>query len=399
MTKKSPSSHPDHPSLPATMSVVEMEGHGGVEVLVDGVRPLPKPAAGEVLVKVAAAGVNGPDLVQRRGHYPPPAGASDLLGLEVSGKVVAVGSEVGAWQVGDEVVALTNGGGYAEYVAVNAGHCLPVPAGVGLVDGGGLAECYFTIWSNVWGNGVLPLAGEGARHKPAQSRQYKGDMAGQSRQDMAGWRMLVHGGSGGIGSAAIQLGAAFGQLGGGGGGEVFTTIGSEAAGEWCRQLGATRTINYREEDFVAVTREAGGADVVIDTIGGDYVARNIKAAKAGGRIIQLAFQHGSKVEIDLMPIMLKRLVYTGATLRSRSDGFKAEVAAGLREYVWGLFAGGGGDGEAAKVGDGAGEAAKAGGLVAVTYKRLPLVAEGAREAHQMLEAGGHRGKILLVQGE
>ena len=367
MTKAKQSASPATlPDLPASMSVIDMDGHGGVEVLVDGVRPLPKPAADEVLIKVAAAGVNGPDLVQRRGHYPPPAGASDLLGLEVSGEVVAMGGEVETWRLGDEVVALTNGGGYAEYVAVKAGHCLPVPRGMGLVDGAGLPECYFTIWSNVWGNGVLPLAG-GARERQ--------------------WRMLVHGGSGGIGSAAIQLGAAFGKLGGGG--EVFTTVGSEAAGEWCRRLGAVRTINYRDEDFVAITREAGGADVVIDTIGGAYVARNIKAAKAGGRIIQLAFQGGSKVEIDLMPIMLKRLVYTGATLRSRSDAFKAEVAAGLREYVWGLFAG-----------DGDGGVAGAGGrLVAVTYKRLPLVAEGVREAHQMLEAGGHRGKILLVKGE
>lgn len=325
-------------ALPETMRAVEMSAPGGPEVLVLGSRPVPAPGRGEVLIRVTAAGVNGPDLVQRRGHYPPPKGASDLLGLEVSGEVVALGQDAEGWSVGDRVCALTNGGGYAEYVAVLSGHCLPIPDGVDKVDAAGLPETYFTVWSNVFHGIDVP---DGAH-------------------------FLVHGGSGGIGTTAVQLGAALGL-------KVFTTIDTEAAAEFVTGLGAHRAIDYRAEDFVEICREAGGMDIILDIIGGDYVARNIKAARHDGRIIQLAFNKGSRMELDLMPIMLKRLTYTGSTLRSRPDGFKTEIAGELRQQVWPLFA------------------AKA--LKPVTHKIFPL--DQAAEAHRMLEAATHHGKVLL----
>jgi NADPH2:quinone reductase len=321
-----------------TMHVVEMREPGGPDVLVAGTRPVPVPAMGEVLIRVAAAGVNGPDLVQRRGQYPPPKGASDLLGLEVAGEVVAVGEGEVPWRVGDAVCALVNGGGYAEAVAVDAGHCLPVPEGVAVEDAAGLPETYCTVWSNVFHG-----------HEVAEGRT-----------------LLVHGGAGGIGTTAVQLGAAFGL-------KVMATVSSDAAARFVRDLGAERAIDYTSEDFVAVCRDAGGADIILDIVGGDYVVRNIKAARPDGRIIQLAFNAGSRVEVDLMPVMLKRLTLTGSTLRSRPDAFKAAVAADLRERVWPLFA--------------------ARRLKPVTHAILPL--SEAAEAHRMIEAGGHRGKILL----
>ncbi|EEE35674.1 alcohol dehydrogenase, zinc-containing [Rhodobacteraceae bacterium KLH11] len=320
------------------MNTVEMDGTGGPEVLVPGSRPTVQPAPGQVLIRVTAAGVNGPDLVQRRGHYPPPKGASDLLGLEVSGEIVALGEGAAQWQLGDRVCALTNGGGYADFVAVDAGHCLPVPEGIDETDAAGLPETFFTVWSNVFFGQNIPQGGN----------------------------FLVHGGSGGIGSTAIQLGAALGL-------NVITTVESEAAAEFARSLGAARTINFRDEDFVPVCREAGGADIILDIIGGDYVARNIKASRHDARIIQLAFNKGSKIEIDLMPVMLKRIRYTGSTLRSRPETFKTEVAQDLRKTVWPLFA--------------------SGKLRGVTHTVLPM-AEAA-EAHRVMEAGKHHGKILL----
>ncbi len=320
------------------MQVVDCPKPGGPEELVTARRPVPEPAPDQVLIRVTAAGVNGPDLVQRRGHYPPPRGASDLLGLEVSGEVVATGSVQTLWKTGDRVCALTNGGGYAEFVAVDAGHCMPVPDGIDEIDAAGLPETYMTVWSNVFFSHAIPKKG----------------------------MFLVHGGAGGIGSTAIQLGAALGL-------QVFTTIESDDAADFVTALGAAHAINFRSEDFVAAVREAGGADIVLDIIGGDYVARNIKAARHDGRIIQLAFNAGSKVEIDLMPIMLKRLTYTGSTLRSRPDAFKTAVALDLREKVWPLFA--------------------QGRLRTVTSEVLPL-AEAA-EAHRIMEAARHRGKILL----
>jgi putative PIG3 family NAD(P)H quinone oxidoreductase len=321
------------------MTVIAHGEGGGPEVLRPERRPVPEPGTGEVLVRVTAAGVNGPDVMQRKGLYPPPPDASDLIGLEVSGEVVAVGPETPRWRAGDRVCALTKGGGYAEYVAVLGAHCLPVPQGVADTDAAGLPETFFTVWSNVFHGHDVP----------------------------AGARLLVHGGAGGIGSTAIQLGRAKGL-------EVLATAGSAESRAFCESLGAARAIDYRAEDFVAVVKEAGGADIVLDIMGGDYVARNMKAARADARIVQLAFRAGSKVEIDLMPVMLKRLTLTGSTLRPRPDAFKAAVAAELEAEIWPLFA------------DGT--------VRPVTQTVLPL-AEAA-EAHRLMEAGGLRGKILLA---
>ncbi len=320
------------------MKVIAHGEGGGPDVLHIAQRPVPTPAPGEVLVKVIATGVNGPDLKQRAGSYPPPPGASDLLGLEVSGIVVGRGEGVTRWADGDAICALTNGGGYAEYVAIDAGHCLPIPQGVDPVDAAGLCETFFTVWSNVWhGHDIT----EGAL-------------------------FLVHGGGGGIGSTAVQLGAALGL-------RVFTTAGSEAGRALASDLGAERVINYREEDFVEIVRAAGGADIVLDYFGGDYLAKNIKACAADARIIQLAFDHGAKIEVNLMPIMLKRLTYTGATLRSRPTDFKTAVARGLEERAWPLFP----DGR----------------LRTVTHQVFDFA--DAAAAHTAMEAGGHAGKILL----
>ena len=241
--------------------------------------------------------------MQRRGGYPPPPGASDLLGLEVSGIVIACAADVSTFQIGDQVCALTNGGGYAEFVAVDARHCLPLPENVGLVDAAGLPESYFTVWSNLFMDAA-----------PAPDA-----------------RALIHGGAGGIGSTAIQLAKALGM-------HVFTTVGSEENAAFCTDLGADQTINYHHEDFVEIVRDAGQADLILDSIGGDYIARNIKAAAPGGKIVQIGFSAGAKVEINLMPVMLKRICLTGSTLRSRPAAFKAEIATQLTERVWPLFA-------------------------------------------------------------
>jgi len=323
------------------MTVIEHGEGGGPEVLTPARRPVPEPGPGQVLIRITAAGVNGPDIMQRGGRYPPPPGASDLIGLEVSGEIVALGPETARWQQGDRVCALTKGGGYGDYVAVDGAHCMPIPEGVSETDAAGLCETYFTVWSNVFhGHEVAP-----------------------------GSTLLVHGGSGGIGSTAIQLGAARGL-------RVFATAGSPDSCGFCEDLGAERAINYRDEDFVAILKEAGGADIVLDIMGGDYIAKNMKAARTDARIIQLAFRAGSRVEVDLLPVMLKRLTYTGATLRPRPDTFKAAVAAELESEVWPLFA--------------------EGKLRTVTQTVLPL--EQAAEAHRLMESGGLRGKILLVPG-
>ncbi|MEM7499582.1 MAG: NAD(P)H-quinone oxidoreductase [Pseudomonadota bacterium] len=321
----------------AEMRVIEAAEPGGPEVLKLASRAVQEPGAGQVLVKVTAAGVNGPDLKQRRGDYPPPPGASDLMGLEVSGEVVALGQGASRWQVGDRICALTNGGAYAEYVAIDEGHCLPVPEGVDEIDAAGLCETFFTVWSNIFHGHDVP----------------------------AGGTFLVHGGSGGIGSTAVQLGAARGL-------RVFTTC-SAASADFVTGLGAERAIDYRAEDFVAVVKEAGGADLILDFRGGDYVARNFKAARMDCRIVQLAFDAGAKVEVNLGPVLMKRLVYTGSTLRPRPPAFKAAVAAELGAEAWPLFA--------------------EGKLRAVTHKVYPMAEAVA--AHQALEAGGHLGKILL----
>lgn len=326
-------------SLPATMNVIEMTGPGGPEVLKLAQRPLPVPRSGEILIKVAAAGVNGPDLMQRKGLYPAPPGASDLPGLEVSGEIVALGPDVKRWRTGERVAALTNGGGYAEYCAVDAEHCLPVPAGIALRDAGGLPETYFTVWSNIF-------MGVGLR---------------------AGETFLVHGGAGGIGTTAIQLGKAFGA-------RVIATDSPEARCQICRDLGADRVIDYREEDFVEIVRNEGGADVILDIVGGPNIERNFKAAGHDARIVQLAFPLGSKVDINLMPVMLKRLTYTGSTLRTRPSAFKTRTAHELEQKVWPEIAGG--------------------RIRVVTHHTFPL-AEAAR-AHALMESSQHVGKIILL---
>lgn len=324
--------------LPANMTTIEMREPGKPDVLERGTRPLPDLRETEVLVRVIAAGVNGPDLVQRRGHYPPPKGASDLLGLEVSGEVVAVGAKVTGWSVGDKLCALTNGGGYAEYVAVDATHCLPIPGGVSDIDAAGLCETYFTVWSNLF----------------FEQKIVPNDV------------LLVHGGAGGIGSTGVQLGSQLGY-------RVFTTCANVEDCVFAEGLGAERAINYHDEDFVEIVREVGGANLILDIIGGDYVARNIKAAAADARIVQLAFNAGSKVEINLMPVMLKRLIYTGSTLRSRPEEFKSAVAMDLLKSVWPFF----GEGR----------------LAAQIHKVFSF--NDAVQAHEMMENASHRGKILL----
>jgi len=327
------------PELPREMTAVEISRPGGPEVLKPVTRPLPVLKPGEVLIKVAATGVNGPDIMQRKGLYPAPAGASDLLGLEVSGVIAAIAAPVARWSVGDPVTALTNGGGYAQYCAVDAQHCLPLPRGLGMPDAGGLPETFFTVWSNVFMGAGLA----------------------------AGETFLVHGGAGGIGTTAIQLGKAFGA-------KVIATDSPQERCRICSDLGADRTIDYRQEDFVEIVRQAGGANVILDIVGGENIEKNFKAASHDGRIIQLAFAAGSKVEVNLMPVMLKRLTYTGSTLRTRSPAFKARVAHELETRVWPLI--------------------ESGRIRAVTRQTFPL-AEAAR-AHALMESAQHTGKILLA---
>lgn len=321
------------------MKVIEISKPGGPEVLTAATRPMPVPKAGEVLVKVAATGVNGPDMMQRKGLYPAPAGASDLLGLEISGEVTAVGDGVTRWKIGDRLCGLTNGGGYAEYCVIDANHCLPIPNGVSVADAAGLPETFFTVWSNVF-------------------------IGAQLR---AGETFLVHGGAGGIGTTCIQLGKAFGA-------KVIATDSPDSRCGLCRDLGADRVIDYKQEDFVEVVRTEGGANVILDIVGGPNIEKNIKAASPDARIIQLAFAAGSKVEINLMPIMLKRLIYTGSTLRTRPVAFKTRVAQELEAKVWPLIA--------------------SGQIRVVTGSTFAL--DHASQAHAMMESAGHTGKILLT---
>ncbi|MEQ1776309.1 MAG: NAD(P)H-quinone oxidoreductase [Burkholderiales bacterium] len=321
------------------MKVIEISKPGAPDVLVPAQRPLPAPKPGEVLVKVAATGVNGPDMMQRKGLYPAPAGASDLLGLEISGEVVAIGDGVTRWKTGDKLCGLTNGGGYAEYCVIDANHCLPIPKGVSLIDAAGLPETFFTVWSNVF---------IGAQLKASET-------------------FLVHGGAGGIGTTCIQLGKAFGA-------KVIATDSPDARCQLCRDLGADRVIDYKTEDFVEVVRTEGGANVILDIVGGPNIEKNIKAASPDARIIQLAFAAGSKVEINLMPIMLKRLTYTGSTLRTRPVAFKTRVAQELEAKVWPLI--------------------EAGKIRVVTGRTLPLGQAAA--SHALMESAGHTGKILLT---
>jgi len=325
-------------SLPDVMRAVEISAPGGPEVLHLCERPVPQPAYGEILIRLDYAGVNRPDALQRAGLYAPPPTASDLPGLEGAGVVVALGAGVTEWAVGDSVCALLPGGGYADYVTCPAKHALPVPTGMDMKQAACLPETFFTVWSNGFMRGGLK----------------------------AGERFLVHGGSSGIGTTAIQLANAFGA-------RVFTTAGSEAKCEVCRNLGAEVAVNYREADFVAVMRDEGGANLILDMVGGDYIPRNIKALADEGRLVQIAFLQGPKVELNFAQIMMRRLVVTGSTLRPQSDLAKARIADQLREKVWPLL--------------------DAGTIAPVMDSEFAL--EDAAKAHTRIEDGDHIGKIVL----
>jgi putative PIG3 family NAD(P)H quinone oxidoreductase len=331
-------------ALPARMTAVAITEPGGPLVLKPEKRAVPEPGPGEILIRVHAAGVNRPDVQQRKGAYPPPKDASDLPGLEVAGEVAALGEGAARWRVGDQVCALTPGGGYAEYVRVHASHALPLPAGFTYTEAAALPENYFTVWHTVFERGALK----------------------------AGEVLLVHGGSSGIGTTAIQLASAFGAT-------VFATAGSADKCEACVRLGAARAINYRDEDFVAVVKEAtggAGANVILDMVGGDYVGRNYDAAAVEGRIVQIATQGGAVASADFSRLMVKRLVHTGSTLRPRTVEFKGAVAAGLESQVWPLLA--------------------TRRVAPVMDMIFPL--NDAWRAHERMEEGEHIGKIVLDVG-
>jgi NADPH2:quinone reductase len=327
--------------LPSQMRVIEISTPGGPDVLRAAQRPLPAPAAGEVLIEVAAAGVNRPDVLQRKGGYPPPAGASDIPGLEVAGVIVALGAEVKEWKVGDEVCALVIGGGYAEYVAAPSAQCLPVPAGLTLEQAASLPETFFTVWVNVFQRAAL-----------------KNDET-----------LLIQGGSSGIGVTAIQMARAFGH-------RVFVTAGSAQKCAECEKLGASRAINYRTEDFGAVVKQltdGRGVDVILDMVGGDYVPRESACLAEDGRLSLIAFLGGTKATLDMTDILRRRLTITGSTLRPRPVEVKAGIARALREKVWPLL-------EARKIRP-------------VIYRTFPL--DQAAAAHALMESSEHVGKIML----
>jgi len=321
-----------------TMNAVEIAEPGGPEVLRAVTRPVPEPGAGEVLIRLAWAGVNRPDALQRAGMYAPPPTASDLPGLEGAGEIVACGTGVTDWAPGDTVCALLPGGGYAEYATTPAAHCLPIPDGMAMREAACLPETVFTVWSNVFGRGGL----------------------------RGGERFLVHGGSSGIGTTAIQLANALGA-------RVFTTAGSAKKCHVCMELGAERAINYREEDFVEVLRAQGGADLILDMVGGDYLPRNVKALADDGRLVQIAFLQGSRVKLNFAQVMVRRLTITGSTLRPQSDFAKARIAEEVRAHVWPLVA--------------------VGRIVPVMDSEFPMAEAAA--AHARMESGAHIGKIVL----
>lgn len=329
-------------AVPQTMTAISITTPGGPEVLQPVSVPVPQPKAGQILVKVAAAGVNRPDVQQRMGAYPPPKDASPLPGLEISGEVVAVGADAPRWKVGDKVCALVNGGGYAEYCIAEETAALPIPAGLDMTQAGAVPETYFTVWHNVFERGGL----------------------------QAGEWFLVHGGSSGIGTTAIQLAKAFGA-------KVLATAGSEDKCEAMRQLGCDRAINYKTEDFVAAAREAtggAGVNVILDMVGGTYTDKNIVIAAEDGRIVQIATLGGAEVTISAARLMMKRLTLTGSTLRPRTRAVKAGMARALETKVWPLFA--------------------QGKLKVVMDSTFPLAK--AADAHRRLETSQHVGKIVLT---
>ncbi|MBE0623949.1 MAG: NAD(P)H-quinone oxidoreductase [Burkholderiales bacterium] len=317
-------------------------GKGGTaDVLKPAEGPNPLPQAGEVLIEVNYAGVNRPDVLQRSGSYPPPPGASPILGLEVAGRICAVAPDVTQWKTGDLICALTPGGGYAEYCAVPAPHCLPIPDGLSLQEAAALPENFYTVWTNVFDRGRLK----------------------------AGESFLVHGGSSGIGLTAIQLGKAFGAT-------VYTTVGNKEKADFCKKIGADAAFNYREQDFVAeVARltDKKGVDLILDMVGGPYIEKNLKSLALEGRLVQIAFLQPSKVELDFLPIMIKRITYTGSTLRPRTVAQKAAIAQDLHKQVWPLL-------ESRKV-------------KPVIHATFPL--KDAKLAHELMESSKHIGKIML----
>ncbi|HLT78998.1 MAG TPA: NAD(P)H-quinone oxidoreductase [Ferrovibrio sp.] len=329
--------------LPQEMTVIEISQPGGPEVLKPASRPMPRPGAGEVLIKVAAAGVNRPDVLQRAGMYPPPPGAPDYPGLEVAGEIAALGPDVQHWKVGDKVCALVTGGGYATYCVAPAEQCLPVPQGLDITEAAALPENWFTVWTNIADRGQL----------------------------RAGESILIHGGASGIGVAAIQLAKLLGA------GRIFATAGTDEKCRFCESLGAEKAINYKTEDFAARIAEltgGKGVDVILDMVGGKYFAPNIKSLAEEGRLVIIAVQGGPKGEGDLSVVMRKRLTVTGSTLRPRPVAFKGAIARALEEKVWPAFA----DGR----------------LKVIVDSRFPLAQ--AAEAHARIDHADHVGKILLT---
>jgi len=329
-------------SLPHEMTVVEIASPGGPEQLRTARRPLPQPGEAEVLVRVAAAGVNRPDVMQRQGRYPPPAGASDIPGLEIAGEVIALGANVSGVALGDRVTALLPGGGYADHAVAAAALCLPIPDGFSMIEAAALPETFFTVWTNLFERGGLK----------------------------AGESVLIHGGTSGIGTTAIQLAAAWGA-------RVFATAGTAEKARACERLGAARGIDYRSEDFVEVVRQvtAGkGVDLILDMVGASYLARNMDAATVEGRLVVISLIGGARAEINLSTLMSKRLTLTGSTLRVRTVAQKAAVAEGLRRHVWPLLS--------------------AGRVRPVIHATFPLAQ--ASEAHRLMESSQHIGKIVLT---
>ncbi|MFA5632248.1 MAG: NAD(P)H-quinone oxidoreductase [Porticoccaceae bacterium] len=327
-------------SQPHSAACIEISAVGGPDVLRPGFRDLPALASRQVLIAVSHAGVNRPDIFQREGKYPPPPGASDIPGLEVAGIVVAKGAQVTRWQVGDRVCALLPGGGYATHAVAEESLCLPVPKGLSLAEAAGLPETAFTVWHNLVERAAL----------------------------QAGEHVLIHGGSSGIGTLAIQIAAALGAT-------VYTTAGSAEKCQVCEELGATKAFNYRSEDFAAVKELTGkrGVDIVLDMVGGDYVQKNIACAAPGGRIVSIAFLQGSRVNVDLMPMMLKQLTLTGSTLRSRTVENKAHIAAQVETNLWPLI--------------------DAGVVRPLIHRIFPL--PEAADAHRLMESSQHIGKLVL----
>ena len=321
-----------------SMNVIEIVEPGGPSVLKSSVRSIPKPKRNEVLIKISYAGINRPDVLQRSGSYLPPPGASDLPGLEASGIIFAIGENVTNWEVGDEVCALLPGGGYAEYAVTQAGHCLPVPTGMSLKQAAALPETLFTVWSNVFQRGGL---------KPNE-------------------KFLVHGGSSGIGTMAIQLANLFGS-------EVYATAGSDAKCSACEELGAIRAINYNKEDFLEVIKSIGGVHLILDMVGGAYIEKNIKALVDDGRLVQIAFLKGAKVELNFAQIMTRRLTVTGSTLRPQSDLSKSQIASELLEKIWPLLS--------------------TGRINPVINSVFDL--NDVSSAHLLMESSKHIGKIVL----